>query len=176
MNKVMVIAAAAVFAAAFLLGAAQDLYAQGCKIGYVNGAKILYDYKRVKDFEKTWEDKGRAKEAEGKKMTDELRKLKDEQALLSDKAKAEKQAVIDAKIRDLQEFRRKSQEEFMKDRNDLLGEVNQDLEGTIAAYAKEAGYDLILDSRVVLYGQDKDDVTNEIMARMNRMPEKPVKK
>ena len=171
MGKKVAIAVAVVFAAALFLGAAQDLYAQGYKIGYVNGAKILYEYKKVKNFEKAWDEKGKVKEAEAKKMTDELRKLKDEQALLSEKAKAEKQTVIDAKIRDLQEFRRKSQEEFAKDRNDLLGGVNQDLEGTVAAYAKETGYDMVLDSRVVIYGQEKDDLTNEVMARMNKPKE-----
>ena len=179
MGKRMVVAVAVIFAAALFLGAAQDAYAQAYKMGYVNGARVMYEYKKVKDFEKVWDEKAKVKEAEAKKITDELRKLKDEQALLSDKAKAEKQTVIDAKIRDLQEFRKKSQEEFMKERDSLLGEVNQGLEKTVAAYAKEAGYDIVLDSRVIIYGSEKDDLTNEAMARMNKpkeVQETPAKK
>ena len=53
--------------------------------------------------EKTLEAKGKGKEDERTRMVDEVKKLKDEQALLSEKAKAEKQGAIDMKIKTLQE-------------------------------------------------------------------------
>ena len=166
-------AVAFIFAVSLFYGAFSQnaVYAKEYKIGYVDLAKVFDEYKKTKESEKAMDEKGKAKEAERKKYVDELKKLKDEQAILSDKAKAEKQGVIEAKTKDLQEFRRKSQEEFVTARNDILGEVNQDLEKTVSAYAKEAGYNMILDSRVVLYGSDKDDCTNEILSRLNKPQE-----
>ena len=59
------------------------------------------------------EDKGKGKEDERAKMVDEVKKLKDEQALLSEKAKAEKQGAIDTKIKALQDYDTKTRNEHL---------------------------------------------------------------
>ena len=138
------------------------------KIGYVDLMKVFDEYKKTKDAEKTIGDKGKVKEAERKTLVDELRKLKDEQALLSEKAKQEKQAVIDGKIAALQDFDRKARDELLKERNDLLGGIMKDIEKIVNDYAKETGYDLILNSRTLLYGTEQGDVTAEILKRLNK--------
>lgn len=144
------------------------VHAKENKIGYVDLAKVFEEYKKTKESEKTLENKGKAKEAERKKMVDELRKLKDEQALLSDKAKAEKQTIIDQKIKNLQEFDAATRDELLKDRNDLLGGILKNIEKVIADYSKENGYDFIMNSRMLLYGGDQYDLTAEILKRLNK--------
>ena len=138
------------------------------KIGYVDLAKVFDQYGKTKEAEKALTEKGKAKEAERKNMVDDLRKLKDEQALLSDKAKAEKQAVIDDKVKLLQDFDRKAQDGLLKERNDMLGGILKDIEKVVADYSKEAGYDIILNSRTLLYGSDQYDLTSEILKRLNK--------
>lgn len=169
MRKAIVLAIAVAFAVGLFFCAAQDkVYAKEYKIGYVDLAKIFDEYKKTKDSEKGLEEKGKAKEADRKKMMDELRKLKDEQALLSDKAKAEKQAVIDTKIKALQDFDRNTRDALMKERNDLLGGILKDIENVVTAYAKESGYDLVLNSRMLLYGAEQYDLTVEVLNRLNK--------
>lgn len=167
MNKILM---AVVVVAAFLATsfAAGDLFAKEYKIGYVDIGKVFDMYKKTKDSEKMLADKAKAKEDERKVMIDEMRKLKDEQALLSEKAKAEKQTVLEEKARKLQEFDRKTQDELMKERNDLLGGILKDIEGVIAVYAKEQGYDIIMNSRTLLYGKQDFDMTEEILNRVNK--------
>ena len=145
-----------------------NLYAKEYKIGYVDLAKIFDEYAKTKESEKALEEKGKTKETERKKITDEVRKLKDEQALLSEKAKAEKQKVIDDKIKTLQEFDRKTRDELIKERNDAIGGIMKDIEKVVTDYSKEANYDLILNSRTLLYGTQELELTEEILKRLNK--------
>lgn len=169
MNRKIVLAVAVIFGLSLLCGPVQkELYAKEYKIGYVDLAKIFDEYKKTKESEKTLTEKGKIKEEERKKLVDELRKLKDEQSMLSDKAKAEKQTVIDGKIKNLQDFDRKTRDELVKQRNDLLGSIMKDIEKVVDSYAKEAGYDMVLNSRTLLYGAEQYDLTSEVLNRLNK--------
>jgi len=145
----------------------RDAYAKEYKIGYVDLAKVSDEYAKTKDFEKTFETQVKGKDAERQKFVDEIRKLKDEQALLSDKAKAEKQAIIDGKITNLQEFDRRVRDELIKQRNQMLGEIQKDIDTVISAYSKEAGYDIVLIKQTVLFAGPELDLTVEVVKRLN---------
>ena len=169
MNRKIVLAVAAIFIFVSLYAMeSRTVFAAESKIGYVDMAKVFSEYNKTKDAEKTLEDKGKAKEDERKKIVDEIRKLKDEQSLLSDKAKAEKQGVIDDKIKGLQDFDRKTRDELLKDRNDSLGNILKDIEKIVTDYAKETGYDMVLDSRMLLYSKEGYDLTAEVLKRLNK--------
>jgi outer membrane protein len=167
MKKVIALAVVAMFVAGMFFGVAQAS-AKEYKIGYVDLAKVFDEYKKTKDSEKNLEAKGKAKEADRNKMVEELRKLKDEQALLSEKAKAEKQAVIDSKIKVLQDFDRTTRDALVKERNDMLGSILKEIEKVVTDYSKANGYDFILNSRMLLYGGEQYDLTNEVLTRLNK--------
>ena len=169
MRKRIFLFGGAIFFLVFCLVISEkNLSAAEYKIGYVDMGKVFGEYSKTKESEKVLEDKGKVKEGERKKIIDEIRKLKDEQGLLSDKAKAEKQAVIDDKVKALQEFDRKTRDDLLKERNDKLGLILKDIEKVIADYSKEQGYDFILDSRMLLYTTEKMDLTGEILKRLNK--------
>jgi len=167
MKKVMALAIAVMFVTSMFFGISQAS-AKEYKIGYVDLAKVFDEYKKTKDSEKNLEAKGKAKEADRAKMIDELRKLKDEQALLSEKAKAEKQTVIDNNIKSLQDFDKKTRDELVKERNDMLALILKDIEKIVTEYSKANGYDFILNSRMLLYGGESYDLTAEILSRLNK--------
>ena len=144
----------------------RDAFAKEYKIGYVDLAKVSDEYAKTKDFENTFEVQVKGKDAERQKFVDEVRKLKDEQALLSDKAKAEKQTIIDGKITNLQDFDRKVRDELIKQRNQMLGEIQKDIDTVISAYSKEAGYDIVLIKQTVLYAGPELDLTVEVVKRL----------
>ena len=124
MKRIVVVSIAALFIIGLFCGSA---IAKEYKIGYVDLAKVSDEYAKTKDFEKTFEVQVKGKDAERQKFVDEIRKMKDEQALLSDKAKAEKQTIIDGKITNLQEFDRRVRDELIKQRNQMLGENSDHL-------------------------------------------------
>lgn len=158
---------AILFIMAICIAAANEAFAKEYKMGYVDLAKVSDEYSKTKEYEKSFEAQVKGKDAERQKMVDEIRKLKDEQALLSDKAKAEKQNVIDDKIKNLQEFDRRVRDELIKQRNQMLGDIQKDIDVIISAYAKEAGYDLVLIKQTVLYGGSELDITAEVVKRLN---------
>jgi len=169
MGKKIVLAVVAVFAFSIFFGLSQErAYAKEYKIGYVDLARVFDEYKQTKESEKGLEEKGKVKEAERKVLVDELKKLKDEQAMLSDKARTEKQAVIDAKMKSLQDFDTKARGDLMKERNDRLNVIMKDIEKVVTDYAKETGYDFILNSRTLLYGGEQYDLTAEVLKRLNK--------
>lgn len=167
MKKVIGLAVAVMFIAGLVM-VCPNAFAKEYKIGYVDLAKVFEDYGKTKTAEKALEEKGKAKDADRKKLIDEVRKMKDEQALLSDKAKAEKQPAIDEKVKALQAFDMKVRDELTKERNDLLGGILKDIETVVANYSKEAGYDMILNSRTLLFGSPEYDLTAEITKRLNK--------
>jgi Skp family chaperone for outer membrane proteins len=164
-RKVFLVAAAALIA--FVAVSGGSAFAKEYRIGYVDLAKVSDEYSKTKEFEKSFEVQVKGKDAERQKFVDEIRKMKDEQALLSEKAKAEKQGAIDDKIKNLQEFDRKSRDELIKQRNQMLGEIQKDIDTVISAYAKEAGYDVVLIKQTVLYGASDLDITAEVVKRIN---------
>ena len=168
MTKRISLIAVIVFVAAVCAASlVSDAFAKEYKIGYVDLAKVSDEYAKTKDFEKTFEVQVKGKDAERQKFVDDIRKLKDEQALLSDKAKAEKQTIIDGKITNLQEFDKKVRDELIKQRNTMLGEIQKDIDTVIAAYSKEAGYDVVLIKQTVLFAGPELDVTAEVVKRLN---------
>lgn len=164
MKKIAVLVIAAIFIIGLICS---NAFAKEYKIGYVDLAKVSDEYAKTKDYEKNFESQVKGKDAERQKFVDEIRKLKDEQALLSDKAKAEKQTTIDDKIKNLQEFDRRVRDDLIKQRNQMLGEIQKDIDGVISAYAKEAGYDIVLIKQTVLFGGSDLDVTAEVIKRLN---------
>ena len=157
----------AVIVAICVMSIGADAFAKEYKIGYVDLAKVSDEYSKTKDYEKSFEIQVKGKDAERQKLVDEVRKLKDEQALLSDKAKAQKQAIIDDKIKNLQEFDKLVRDELIKQRNQMLGEIQKDIDTVISAYSKEAGYDIVLIKQTVLYAGTELDLTAEVVKRLN---------
>lgn len=164
MKKIVGLGIAVLFIASIVCGSA---FAKEYKIGYVDLAKISDEYSKTKDYEKNFEIQVKAKDADRQKLVDEIRKMKDEQALLSDKAKNEKQGAIDDKIKNLQDFDRKTRDDLIKQRNTMLGEIQKDIDGVISAYSKEAGYDIVLIKQTVLYAGTDLDLTAEVVKRLN---------
>ncbi len=164
--KRLILLVAVLFAAGMLFQG--HVYAKEYKIAYVDLAKVFDDYSKTKELDKSFEAKGKVKEVERKKLFDELKKMRDEQALLSDKAKAEKQPAIDDKTRAIQDFDRKTRDEFVKERNDSVGSILKDIEKIVTDYSKQEGYDIILNSRMLLYGREDMDLTGEILKRLNK--------
>ena len=166
-RRLSLVAVVAVLAVACFAIFSKDAFAKEYKIGYVDLAKVSDEYAKTKDFEKTFEVQVKGKDAERQKFVDEIRKMKDEQALLSDKAKAEKQTIIDSKIAGLQEFDRKVRDELIKQRNQMLGEIQKDIDTVISAYSKEAGYDIVLIKQTVLFAGPELDITAEVVKGLN---------
>ncbi len=137
------------------------------KMGYVDLAKVFDEYQKTKDFDKTLEGKGNDKQADRDKMVAEIKKMRDEAELLSAKAKDEKQAAIDDKIKALQEFDRSTRDALRKERDAMVQDILKEIETVIQTYGKNQGYSFIFNDRVLVYKGEGSDVTAQVIKALN---------
>ena len=149
------------------MGGALQAFAAGEKIGYVDLARVFDEYVKTKTFDKTLEAKGAAKQGERDKMVNEIKKLRDEAELLGAKAKDEKQAAIDDKIKTLQDFDRNTRDALRKERDGMVRDILKEIEGVIQDFGKSQGYSFIFNDRVLVYKSEGADLTVQIIKVLN---------
>jgi len=158
----------AVLLLSFIFFQTSSVLAKEIKMGYVNLGKTFDEYGKTKQADAVLEKNSTEKEKERQKMVDEISKLKDELELLNDKAKQEKQAVIDDKLKKLQEFVNTTKEELNKQRDDMVKDIVREIDKVIQDYGKQNGYTVILNDRVLVYGEDTIDITQDIIEILNK--------
>ncbi len=137
------------------------------KIGYVDLARVFDEYQKTKEFDKSLESKGAAKQAERDKVVAEVKKLRDEAELLSAKAKDDKQAVIDEKIKALQDFDRTTRDTLRKERDGMVRDILKEIEVVIQDFGKSQGFGYIFNDRVLVYKSDQNDLTTQVIKVLN---------
>ena len=152
---------------AVLLMMAAAAQAEDLKIGYIDLSKTFDEYEKTRQYETSLGKKGDTKEAERQKLVDEIKELKDEMVLLSDKGKDDKQAAIDDKIKELQEFDRETRDELRKERDEMVRDILREIDKIVQDYGKEHGYTMILHDKVLVYGNDTIDITEDIIELLN---------
>ena len=137
------------------------------KIGTVDLARVFDEYTKTKEFDKNLETKGAAKQAERDKMVADVKKMRDEAELLSAKAKDDKQAVIDEKIKTLQDFDRTTRDGLRKERDGMVRDILKEIEVVIQDFGKAQGYGYIFNDRVLVYKSEGNDLTNQVIKVLN---------
>ncbi len=134
---------------------------------YVDLSLVFDGYEKTKEYDTNLDSVQKTKQKEIDRRVEEIKKLQDELPLLSEKEKKNKQDEIDSKTKDLQEYQRSAEMDLRKDRDDRLKEVLQDIQAIVDDFAKQKGYDFILNIRVLLYGNKSLDVSSEVLKVLN---------
>ena len=114
------------------------------------------------------------KKAELQKEESEIKKLHDEfqkqSLVMNEQTRAKKQGELQKRIMELQEKTARSQMEIQKKEQDLTLPIVANLRDIIKKLAEEKGYNMVLEKNenAVLYSQDKDDLTEEVIKLYNK--------
>lgn len=106
-----------------------------------------------------------------KKSLDTLKdELQKQSMMLSQEAKMDKEDQYKRKIRDFQDMGQNYQRKLQQAEQDLSKPIIDKLVQIIDDYGKKNGFDIILDapSSGVIFAQDNVDVTNAIIAELNK--------
>jgi len=144
----------------------KSVFAEG-KIAYVDLASVFDGYQKTKDYDIKLEGNQKEKQKEIDKKVEEIKGMQDKLDLLAEKEKKTKQEEIDKKTVELQEFQRNAEVSLREERNEKLKEVLQDIQDVVEGIAKEKGYDYILNDRVLLYGNESLNISNEVLTKLN---------
>ena len=167
MKKIAAFFSILLMATGFLIGQASVSQAADQKIGYVDLARVFDEYQKTKDFDKTLEAKGNQKQAERDKMVGDVKKMRDEAELLSAKAKDDKQAAIDEKIKALQEFDRNTRDALRKERDAMVQDILKEIDVVIQEFGKSQSYSFIFNDRVLVYKGEGNDLTAQVIKALN---------
>ena len=145
------------------------------KIGYVDVAKVFDGYQRTRSFDATLEKKGKEKETELQGRMDELKKMRQNLELLNTDAREAKTKEVEEKTEELQRFRNNAARDLSRERDKVASGLLKEIQSAIEDYAKANGFSLILDARSALYGQDALNVTDEVLASLNKRAAPPAR-
>lgn len=158
-----------------VLGATSlTVWADDVKIATVDMQKALQTVEAGKkakaQLEKEFNAKKKelqAEESSIKKMTEEFKK---QSLVMSDEARAKKQGELQERIMKFQELTGRSQNEIQQKERDLTQPIIVKLRGIIADTAKKKNYTVVLEKNDnnVLYSQEKDDLTSEVVTAYDK--------
>ena len=131
------------------------------------GEEGLENYQKTKDFDKELEKKGDAKQNQREKLVKDIRKMREEIELMNEKAREKKEQDIEAKIKVLQEFDQDAKAMLTKERDDMVRDILKEMSDVIQEYGQNNGYSIILNDRVLLYGNSALDISGEIIKILN---------
>lgn len=164
MKKIILATAIIVFMSALF---ARPAAAADLKIGYLDVGKTFDEYKKTKELDASLENQTKAKQAERDKLVSEITRLRDELALLSEKGKQDKQAVIDEKVKKLQEFDSVTRNDLRKKRDEMVADILKEIDKSVQEHGNKNGYDLILNDKVLIYKKENLNITEDILKALN---------
>lgn len=141
------------------------------KIGYVDLQKIFSEYKKAKESENMFKKEVEEEQKKINEMQAEIKKMQSEYEKKKDLMKPEERRKKEEELKKkIQEFSKKWAEvnkKLDKRRKDLEDARLEEIKKTIKEYGKKKGYTVILDSRVILFGEKYTDLTSEIIKVLN---------
>lgn len=137
------------------------------KIGFIDLSRAFDEYQKTKDFDKELEKKGDVKQDEREKLVQEIRKMREELELMNKTAREKKEVDIEARIKTLQDFDQEAKNDLIKERDDMVSDILKEMNDVIKTYGEKEGYSIILNDKVLLYGDKSMDITGEIIKVLN---------
>ncbi|KAB0665128.1 OmpH family outer membrane protein [Oryzomonas japonica] len=168
-----------ILAAVMVLGfAAASASAADVKIGYVDMQRALNNSESGKEAKeqlaarlKKYQDEINGKQEELKKLKDELEK---QGMLLSETARASKEKDYQQRLKEFQRFTKDAQDELQAKDEEFTRKILEEMEKVIKEYGRTNGYAFIFakNDSMMLYVDEKSDVTEEVLKRFNTAKKK----
>ena len=146
---------------------AGETMAQDVKTVFVNPRRVVNEYQKAKDFESVFEVELKKGQERLDQLKEELKTLRDKLGLASDQARAGLEEQTHKKIQEIQEYERKTRDELVQQRDTQMAEIIGELNKAIHQYGEEKKDLLILDGRMVLFADERLDISEEIIKILN---------
>ena len=88
--------------------------------------------------------------------------------LLSKKAQEKREPKMRQKIKELDDFRKDRVNGILRKKEEMFGEIRNDILDVSKKYSKKNGYDVVFDEALFVYSLKKYDITDDIIKRLNK--------
>jgi len=140
---------------------------QNLKIGYMDLSKVFDSYSKTKEFDAELEKAHKQYEDQFNKKMDALNQARGRLAVLKDDEKTKAEADIQKMQKDIQDFAQAGRADLTRQRDEKIREILLEIEKVVSDFAKKQNYDIILNDRVLIYGSEGMDVTDQIIQAIN---------
>ena len=167
MKSLKVLSIVTMFVLSLSMGTVHAQSLDGKKVGYVDLSRIFDEYAKTKEYDAVLEKKhGEYEDTRSKKM-DKIREAQGKLALLKEVEKAKLQESIEKDKADMLEFDRQQQTELKKQRDEKIREILLEIEKVVHDFAEKEKFALILNDRVLIYGEKTMDLTGKVLKLLN---------
>ena len=164
MKKVMMVLWGVVFSLILLVAPA----IAADKFGYIDLSRTFSEYSKTKTFDKLLSDKEKIYTDERDRKVADLKAMQDKMNLLNDKERESRGTELQTKVKAFQEYDNQKQGELRKEQDLKMKEILKDIEEAVKTYSEKEGYTLVFNDRVLVYQTKTMDITNQIIAILNK--------
>jgi len=156
-----------IIAAIFCLALSAQAQAQSIKVGYLDLSKTFDNFEKTKEYDSVLEGLTKSYENTRNEKIEKMKEAQGRLALLKDEEKAKLEEEIETMKADLLEYDRAQRTDLTKDRDEKIREILLEIEKVVSDFAKKGNYDYILNDRVLIYGNEQLNVTDDILKILN---------
>ncbi len=138
------------------------------KIGFVDLSRLFDEYHRTKDYDKILEAEHKGFEKERNAKIEKIRESNGKLSLLTDDKKGALEEEIEQLKAELLEYDRQKKEDMTKKRNEKIRELLLEIEKVVSDYAEAEKYTIMLNDRVLIYGNQEFNETENILKILNK--------
>lgn len=161
-----------IFAVLVVFGAlnfySSNAFSKELKIAYVDIFGLFNDYEKTKEYDKTLEEKKTTKEKDLDVEKKKIEGMQNKLSVLKDKEQTKQQEEISKAVKDFRKLERDVFVDLKKERDEKMKEIVDDINKVIKDYAKEKGFDYVINANAILYGDETMDITAEILKLVNK--------
>ncbi|MDP8213027.1 MAG: OmpH family outer membrane protein [Candidatus Zapsychrus exili] len=151
-----------------LIASASYAADKGNKIGYVDLSRLFDEYHKTKDFDKMLEEKHNKFTESRNVKIEKIREAQGKLALLKEGEKAKVEENIEKMKAELLEYDRQEKANLTQERNEKIREILLEIEKIVSDFAKKDKYSVILNDRVLIYGDQSFNLTENILKILNK--------
>lgn len=157
-----------VLIASFLVLTASSVFADDMgKVAYVDLSRLFDEHNQTKAYDKELEAKQKDFEKEMNARVEKIKDSRGKLALLKEDKRAELEAEIEKEESALLEYRSQKTTTLTKERNEKIREILLEIEKVVSSYAEKEDYAMILNDRVLVYGDPNKNITESILKILN---------
>ena len=151
----------------FLSASAPGSFANDPKIAFVDLSRLFDDYYKTKEYDKILESRQNEFATKRNEKIEKIREAQGKLALLKEDKKAGAEQDIEKMKAELLEFDNQEKTSLTKERNEKIREILLEIEKVVSTYAEKEKYAVILNDRVLIYGNQVFNVTEPILQMLN---------
>lgn len=159
---------ALVFIIIFFLAIGFSCFAQESqRIAFVDLSRIFDEHHKTAQFDQALEEKSVQYQKERNKKLEKIQEAERRLTLLREEERQKLVDQIQKDKNDLTAFDRKNQTDLRRERDEKIREILLEIEKVVENYARKERYDVILNDRVLIYGEKSLDLTDAIINILN---------